>query len=304
MMERPDLPAAATWGRLQTFLTVYETGSVRAAAEALHVTPPAVSAAVTALEQALGTRLFEKAGRGITPTDAGTTFAGYVRRLCGLLAEAAGAVLDADRGRVRLGAVSTASEFVLPPLIASFAREHPHVRLSLSVLPRDELFALAADHALDIVVAGRPPRGSGLVSRARRPNRLVVVGRPGLTADPLTATWVLTAVGSGTRDTTLSLLSRLQAAPPLLTLGTTGAVVAAAREGLGVTLVHEQAVSEHLASGELATLPVHGTPLDRPWHLSTASSPTAAARLFLAHVCDHDQVGSGAFRAGARAPAS
>ena len=48
-MSTDPLPVAATWGRLQTFLAVYESGSVRAAAETLHVTPPAVSAALTAL---------------------------------------------------------------------------------------------------------------------------------------------------------------------------------------------------------------------------------------------------------------
>lgn len=290
-----DLPAAATWGRLQTFLTVYETGSVRLAAEALHVTPPAVSAAVAALESALGTTLFAKSGRGIVPTDSGETFAGYVRKLLGLLAEAAGAVHDADRGRVRIGAVATAGEYVLPPLIASFAEDHPQVELSLSVLPRDELFALAADHAVDVVLAGRPPRGSGLVTRARRANRLVLVGRPGMREDPLTATWLLTGLRSGTRETTLSLLTTLQAAPPVLTLGTAGAAVAAARQGLGVTLVHEEAVREQLDAGELASYAVPGTPVDRPWHLCTTSEPTAAARLFLRHVCSPDRVGAAAF---------
>ncbi|MFD7155565.1 LysR family transcriptional regulator [Kribbella sp. NPDC059898] len=290
-----DLPAAATWGRLQTFLTLYETGSVRAAAEALHVTPPAISAAVAALESALGTTLFAKAGRGIVPTDSGETFARYARKLLGLLAEASGAVHDADRGRVRIGAVATASEYVLPRLMASFAAEHPQVMLSLSVLPRDELFALAADHAVDLVLAGRPPRGTGLVTRARRPNRLVLVGHPGLRENPLTKTWLLTGLGSGTRDTTLSLLGRLQAAPPLLTLGTSGAAVAAAREGLGVTLVHEEAVRAHLDTGRLASYAVPGTPLDRPWHLCTTSEPTAATRLFLEHVCDTDRVGEAAF---------
>ncbi|MDD4867582.1 MAG: LysR family transcriptional regulator, partial [Mycobacterium sp.] len=232
-----DLPAAATWGRLQTFMAVYDTGSVRAAAEALHVTPPAVSAAIAALDDALGTPLFSKAGRGIVATDAGDIFASYVRKLLGLLAEAAGAVREADRGRVRIGAVATTSEYVLPRLMASFIEEHPHVELSLSVLPRDELFSRALDHAFDVVLAGRPPRLSGLVTRAQRANRLVLVGRPGLRKDPSTTTWLLTGLGSGTRDTTLSLLNRLQAAPPLLTLGTSGAAVAAARQGLGVTLV-------------------------------------------------------------------
>ncbi len=295
MAGTPDLPAAATWARLQTFMAVYETGSVRAAAEVLHVTPPAVSAAVAALESALGASLFGKAGRGIVPTDSGEIFAGYVRKLLGLLTEAAGAVHDADRGRVRIGAVATASEYLLPRLMASFVAEYPHVELSLSVLPRDEVFSLAADHAVDVVLAGRPPRGAGLVTRARRPNRLVLVGRPGLREDPLTMTWLLTGLGSGTRDTTLSLLSRLQAAPPLLTLGTAGAAIAAARQGLGVTLVHEEAARPHLDSGDLATYHVSGTPLERPWHLCTASEPTAATRLFLQHVCDPNRVGKAAF---------
>lgn len=300
MSSTASLPAAATWARLQTFMAVYDTGSVRAAADVLHVTPPAVSAAVAALESALGAPLFGKAGRGIVPTDSGEIFAGYVRKLLGLLTEAAGAVHDADRGRVRIGAVATAGEYLLPRLMASFVAEYPHVKLSLSVLPRDEVFALAADHAVDVVLAGRPPRGSGLVTRARRPNRLVLVGQPGLWEDPLTTTWLLTAAGSGTRDTTLSLLSRLQAAPPLLTLGTAGAAVAAARQGLGVTLVHEEAARPHLASGDLATYPVPGTPLERPWHLCTASEPTAATRLFLQHVCDPNRVGEAAFHTRSR----
>lgn len=295
-----NLPATLTWARLQTFMIVYETGSVRAASETLHVTPPAVSAAIAALESTLGTALFSKSGRGIAPTDAGEIFAAYVRKILGLLTEAAGAVRDAERGRVRIGAVATASEYVLPQLMAPFVESHPQVDISLSVLPRDALFSLAADHGVDLVLAGRPPQGSGLVTRARQPNRLVLVGRPGLREDPLMITWLLTGLGSGTRDTTLSLLARLQAAPPHLTLGTSGAAVAAARQGLGLTLVHEAAVRQHLDTGELTEYSVPGVPLDRPWHLCTPSEPTAATRLFLDHVCDPSLLGSAAFHTAHR----
>ncbi|MGD9960704.1 LysR family transcriptional regulator [Nocardioides sp.] len=278
----PDLPAALTWGRLQTFLAVYDAGSVRGAAEALVVTPPAISAAVSALEGALGTALFTKSGRGITATESGHTFATYARSLVGLLGEAAAAVRDAERGRLRIGAVATASEYVLPPMIASFVAAYPLVELSLSVLPRDELFAAASHHEVDLVVAGRPPHGSGLRTRATRENRLVVVGRPGLT--PLSSTWLLTGQGSGTRTTTLDLLASLEWTPPVLTLGTSGAAIAAAREGLGVTLVHERVVAELVAAGALVEYDVPGTPLDRPWHLCTSDAPSPVARLFLAQV--------------------
>ncbi len=281
-MPTQDLPSAATWGRLQTFLAVYDAGSVRAASEILFVTPPAVSAAISALETSLGTPLFAKAGRGITPTRAGDTFAAYSRSLLGLLSEAAGAVRDAERGQLRIGAVATASEYVLPALIARFVDAYPDVELSLSVLPRDELFAQAAHHEVDLVVAGRPPRGSGLRTRATRSNRLIVVGRPGL--NPETSTWLLTGQGSGTRTTTLELLRTLDLPPTQLTLGTSGAVIAGAREGLGVTLVHEQAAAGLLASGELTTYDIPGTPLERPWHLCTSDAPPPTTLLFLKHV--------------------
>ncbi|HEU4511615.1 MAG TPA: LysR family transcriptional regulator [Nocardioidaceae bacterium] len=286
--------SAVTWGRMRTFLAVVDHGSVRAAAAVLHVTEPAVSAAVASLEKHLGTALLVKDGRGVRVTDAGLVYAGYCRRVLGLLEEAESAVRSAERGRLRIGAVSTASEYVIPPLLASFRRRFPEVDLSLSVRPRDELFAELGNHQTDLVVAGRPPRGSGLRTRARRANRLIVVGAPDLFPDPLAATWLLRGPGSGTRDTTLGLLTQLEASPPLLTLGTHGAVVAAAREGLGVTLVHEDAVGEDLRRGGLTQLPVPRTPVDRPWHVATADSPSASVELFLAHITGAD-VGGDAF---------
>ncbi len=287
--------SAVTWARLRTFLAVVDQGSVRAAATRLHVTEPAVSAAVTALERHLGTELLAREGRGVRLTESGRIYAGYCRQVLGLLDEAAAAVRTAERGRLRIGAVATASENVLPTLLASFHRRHPDVELSLSVQPRDALFAELAHHEVDVVLAGRPARGSGLRSRARRGNRLVVVGAPGRFPDPLTATWLLRSVGSGTRDTTLALLTQLDATPPALTLGTHGAVVAAAREGLGVTLVHADAVAADLEAGRLEQLPLARTPLDRPWHLTTTETPTRSALLFLAHVTDTEAVGPSAF---------
>ncbi len=280
---------------MRTFLAVVEHGSVRAAAARLHVTEPAVSTAVAQLERHLGAELVTKEGRGIRVTESGVIYAGYCRRVLGLLDEAAAAVRTAERGRLRIGAVATASENVLPTLLASFHREHPDVELSLSVRPRDDLFAELTHHETDVVVAGRPPRGGGFVSRASRANKLVLVGAPGRSWDPVTATWLLRGPGSGIRDTTLALLNQLDAVPPTLTLGTHGAVVAAAREGLGVTLVHGDAVANALSDGDLQQVACRRTPLDRPWHLTTTPTPTRSVGLFLQHVTDPDRVGGAAF---------
>ena len=90
-----------TLNQLRTFLAVAETGSVRAAAQDLVVTQAAVSASLAALQKSLGVALLEPDGRGLRLTAAGQAYAGYVRRVLGLLDEAgrsAAAAADPDAG--------------------------------------------------------------------------------------------------------------------------------------------------------------------------------------------------------------
>ncbi|MEA3529483.1 LysR substrate-binding domain-containing protein [Nocardia implantans] len=282
-----------TAARMETFLAVARHGSVRRAAAQLHITEAAVSAAVAHVEKQLGAKLVAKAGRGIALTEAGRVYAEYCRGILGLMQEAQAAVRRAETGRLRIGVVATAGEYILLRPLASFRRRFPDIELSLSVHPRDALFLELQHHETDLVIAGRPPRDTGLVVRARRPSSLVVVGLPEL--DPLHATWLLRGRGSGTREATLGLLDQLRIEPPTLTLGSHGAVLAAAREGLGVTLIHSDAISQDLDNGVLRVLPVDGTPLDRPWHAVTTRTPTPTTRLFLAHLLDAAEAGSAAF---------
>ncbi|RMI33669.1 LysR family transcriptional regulator [Nocardia stercoris] len=280
---------------METFLAVAKHSSIRRAAAQLHITEAAVSAAVAYIEKQLGAKLIAKSGRGVALTEAGRIYAEYCRSILGLMTEAQAAVRRAETGRLRLGAVSTAGEYLLLRPLASFRDRFPDIEVGLSIHPRDTLFLELRHHEADLVIAGRPPRDAGLVVRARRASQLVVVGRAGRHLDPRTATWLLRGEGSGTRETTLNLLDRWQIRPPALTLGTHGAVLAAAREGLGVTLIHSDAVDGDVAAGRLEVLPMEGTPLDRPWHVVTTRTPTPAARLFVAHITDRERVGAAAF---------
>ncbi|MGI9062311.1 MAG: LysR family transcriptional regulator [Pseudonocardiaceae bacterium] len=278
-----------TNARLRVFVELADCGSVRAAADALVVTQSSVSAAVTALARDVGVPLLERDGRGVRLTPAGERYAEYARQILGLHAEAIAAARSEDgpeHGLVRLAAVTTAGEHVLPELLASFRDEHPGVDLRLEVRSRDAVWPLLVHHEVDLVVAGRPPADLSVVVRATSLNTLVVVGDPHHRDDfvPHRATWLLREPGSGTRSTCLSVLSALEADPPQLTLGSHGAAVAAAVAGLGVTLVSEQAVAVQVRSGQLVVLPVPGTPLDRPWHLVSGARTSASAELLVAHV--------------------
>jgi len=306
-----------TLNQLRTFLAVADNESVHGAARELVVTQAAVSASLAALQKALGVALVAPDGRGLRLTDAGREYAGYVRRIIGLLDEAglaAAARADPERGELRIAAVTTAAEQVVPAILGGFRREHPLTGIRLEAGNRDRVRSLLDRHQVDLVISGRPEPGWDVAVLAVRPHDLVVVAAPDLAvgaaraagpADPdgpggadglLTwlarQTWLLREPGSGTRASTAALLAELDIAPLALMVGSNGAIRESARVGLGVTLVSRDAVAAELAAGALAEIPVPGTPLPRDWFLVARreSLPPPAARLV------HQVLHTGAFR--------
>jgi DNA-binding transcriptional LysR family regulator len=174
-----------TLNQLRTFLAVAETGSVRAAAQDLVVTQAAVSASLTALQKSLGVALLEPDGRGLRLTAAGQAYTGYVRRVLGLLDEAgraAAAAADPERGELRIAAVTTAAEQILPGLLSGFRTRYPRLGVRLEAGNRDRVRGLLDRHQVDLVLGGRPEPGWDVEVLAERPHQLVVVAAPSLAA--------------------------------------------------------------------------------------------------------------------------
>ena len=236
-----------TLGQLRTFVALADTGSGRAAAHRLVVSQAAVSAAVAALQREVGVPLVLREGRGLRLTEAGEIFAGYARRIIGLsdeaLAAASGAA-EPGRGRLRLAAVTSAGEHLVPDLLAAFLARHPEVDISLQVENRQRVWELLSHHEVDLAIGGRPPPRAA--SLASLPHQLVVVAgrragsRPGRKwaarsvsrADLAGATWLLREPGSGTRATAEEVFAQLDLAPRILTVGSNGAIVQSVRIGL------------------------------------------------------------------------
>jgi DNA-binding transcriptional LysR family regulator len=103
--------------------------------------------------------------------------------------------------------------------------------------------------------------------------------------------WLLREPGSGTRASTEELLERLGIAPPILTLGSNGAIRESVRVGLGVTLISRDAVRRELRDGTLRQWRCPGLPLERAWHAVGVADeqlpPTAG--LFLAGLVAPDR---------------
>ena len=124
------------------------------------MTQPSVSAAVSALERELGVRLTERSGRTVRPSAAGIAYAPYAGDVLGLLEQGARAAREAEDARpntLRMSAVTTAGEYLVPQLIQAFRERRPEVEISLDVGNREVVFQRVLDHKVDVAVTGRIP---------------------------------------------------------------------------------------------------------------------------------------------------
>ena len=138
--------------QLKTFLAVAEAGHLTRAAEALHLSQPAVSNHIKALEEGLGLKLFERGPAGMKLTAAGTRLLGEVRAVRGAverLQQVAGSLRGEISGNLRIGTVSDPGFIRIGELLNTLLRNHPMLHLQLSFAVSGEALEHVRQGVLD-----------------------------------------------------------------------------------------------------------------------------------------------------------
>lgn len=153
------------WALIRSFVAVLDAGSLMAAARKLGAQQPTLSRHMAELEEQLGVPLFERTGRGVTPTAAALALADAARRMhdgAGELARALASTRDAASGVVRITSSQVAATWLLPRLIARLHDEEPGIQIELVASNQlTNLLRREADIAVRMV---RPEQGS-LIAR-------------------------------------------------------------------------------------------------------------------------------------------
>lgn len=266
-----------TLEQLRVFVEVAACEHMTRAAEALHLTQSAVSAAVAALEARHGVHLFHRVGRRIELTDVGQAFLGEARAVL-TRAQAAERLLaqfgELESGSLALVASQTIASYWLPPHLARFRARYPGIAVELIVGNSDQAAAHVRDGSaelgfvegeIDDAALARWPVGQDEL-------RLVAAAGPApaaVTPDWLRAAdWVLREPGSGTRSTFETALAGLGIAPGELrvsmVLPSNEAVRSAVESGMGCSVLSSLVVGPALRAGRLQRLPLALPP--RPFH--------------------------------------
>lgn len=282
--------------QLRLFLSLADTGSVGAAARAMHVTQPTASMHLKDVTDAVGVPLYEVISRKVHLTQAGEELAQTARSMLGqweLFEQRMAAMKGVASGRLKVAVVSTAKYFI-PRLLGSFCDQHPAVDISLQVLNRDQVVDRLRDNRDDLYVMSQPPEDLSLEDDVLMPNPLCLVASA---SHPLagqkrvhlrelaTERFVLRERGSGTRMATDRMFKQLGFEPSRrLELGSNEAIRESVASKLGVAVLSRHALGA--VDGRIAVLQVEGFPIPSQWHLvwprGKQLSPLAA--VFRAHV--------------------
>lgn len=267
--------SAVTLEQLRIFVAVAERQHMTRAAEALHLTQSAVSAAIAALEARHDVRLFHRVGRGIELTDAGGALLGDARVLLDRAAAAEQALADRGRllrGRLGLVASQTIAGYWLPRFLARFSAAHPGMTIDLAIGNTAQAAERVIEGSAELGFVEGVIDVPALAAWQIGEDRLQLVrAEPAGSIDSewlRRARWVMREQGSGTRSTLEAALAGIGIAPAdldiALTLPSNEAVRTAVAEGEGIAALSAMVVAPLITVGRLHALDVALPP--RPFY--------------------------------------
>ncbi len=235
--------------QLRAFHAVADAGSFTRAAQIIHVTQPTLSGQVAGLEDTYGVKLFERRGRGIELTDLGHGLFGVTRRLFSQEAEAE-QILSSARGLMSgLLRVGADAPYNVIPVLATFNRRHPGIRLSMTFGNSERVLQELFDRRSDIAVVPDISPDERLYAVPFRTDRLVVfverghawAARRSIRLEELNGQrLILREVGSTTRAVFERAMAEAGIKPDqVLEIGSREAVREAVAAGLGIGVVFE-----------------------------------------------------------------
>jgi DNA-binding transcriptional LysR family regulator len=263
---------------LRTFLAVVENGNYSTAAEQLHMSQPAVSQHIKALEEQLEVRLFRRSGQQMVPTHAGEALSTSAREILALSQRAeenVRALRGQVSGQLTIGCTPSSGEQLLPPLLLAFRKRFPAISVAVTLAPLDTLLEWLSSQRVHMVIADESQRRRGWETQSLGSEPLALLAPRGhaiLQHEQVTPamlrnqSFVLPRVGSALRRLIEEGLRRrgVSAAEILVALETDGSalMIRAVRDGLGLAFLPQSRIPR---GREIGVVNLHGLNLQQEW---------------------------------------
>lgn len=281
--------------KLKVFCTVAETKSFSKTSEIIHLTQPAVSLQIQALEEIYETKLFDRSSSTVTLTPAGEILYKYAKEILALYATAEkviGKLIGIVKGSITVGAGSNIGNYILPSVITDFKKTHPKIKIHLQVGNTKRVVELLNSGNIDLgLVEGDVVRQKMIVKKLISDELLVIVSpthpwankKEVSVSDLIKEPFIFREAGSGTRQIIEKFLLRYGVTPYEMKisviLGSTEAIKDAVESGLGISIISRWAARKENKYGTLRLLSLKEEKMVRDFSLVINKSSVSSNAL-------------------------
>ncbi len=269
--------------KLKVFCTVAETKSFSKTSEIVHLTQPAVSLQIQALEEYYETKLFDRTSNCIALSPAGEVLYKYAKYILALYSAAEkeiGKITGHTKGNITIGASTTIGNHILPSVIFDFKKVNPKIKMNIYIENTKKIMDLLNTGEIELgLVEGEMSKYKVTLEPIIQDELFVIVppnhpwskkktiSLSELSKEP----FIFREEGSGTRQVTEKYFSshglKLKDINLALTLGSTEAIKEAVESGIGISIVSKWVVRKEVKYGNLLMIGIKEGRMNRNFHL-------------------------------------
>ena len=265
---------------MKIFYFAAKYGNLSLAAEALYITQPAVTKGIQRLQEYYGVKFVNRFGKKLALTDAGEILYDIAEKIFEMESQAEESISDFQqqkRGHIRIHSSESFGAYYLPSIINRFSKANPHIRISVNILPTEQVVENSISLNNDLGFISSPVEHNKVTVREVLEDRLVIVAPPD---HPLTRkgsleprdlkgqSMIMHEKGSATRIFVDDFIRKNDISITIpLELSSNMAIKKAVQERIGIAMISRKIVSEEIQRGELKAILFSNQQMKRKFYM-------------------------------------
>ena len=267
---------------IEIFCAVVELKSFSKAAQALHLTQPTISVHIKALEDEFSTKLLDRLGRTILPTQDGEILYRYAKEIVTLKENARRAmerVTGTMSGKLVIGASTIPGEYILPQQLAKYKKAYPDVIPTLRIADSSDIYESVLRGEVDLAVIGMAVKDKNIIIRKYLGDEIVLAAPASYKAsivqkdDFRSLPLLVREKGSGSRSSLEEHLNKigltLDSLNIIAEMGSSQALIQAVKAGMGLAFTSRLSIRDEIVGGTLKAVKVKGILVQRNFYVIT-----------------------------------
>lgn len=267
---------------IEIFCTVVELKSFSKAAQALHLTQPTISVHIKALEAEFSTKLLDRLGRSILPTQDGEILYRYAKEIVTLKDSARRAmerVTGTVSGKLVVGASTIPGEYILPPLLAKYTKTYPDVFPTLRIGDSKDIYESVLQGDVDLGVVGTAVKDKNIVSQTYLRDEIILAAPASYKASVLekddikSIPLLVREKGSGSLSSIEDHLGRIGLSLDNLhiigEIGSSQSLIQAVKAGMGLAFTSRLSIRDEIKLGTMKVVKIKGILIHRNFYIIT-----------------------------------